>query len=116
MILIPVIGLIAGIVIALYMPALDYTYSKYLAIAVLACLDSVFGGIAALMEKRFDIRIFVSGFFGNALLAVALTFLGEKLSVDLYLAAVFVFGNRMFLNFAIIRRYLLNKFEKQDNI
>ena len=113
---IPVIGLIAGIFLALYMPAIDYTYSKYLAIAVLACLDSVFGGIAALMEKRFNIRIFVSGFFGNALLAVALTFLGEKLSVDLYLAAVFVFGNRMFLNFAIIRRYLLNKFEKQDNI
>jgi len=113
---IPVIGLIAGIILALYMPAIDYTYSKYLAIAVLACLDSVFGGIAALMEKRFNIRIFVSGFFGNALLAVALTFLGEKLSVDLYLAAVFVFGNRMFLNFAIIRRYLLNKFEKQDNI
>lgn len=116
MIIIPVIGLIAGVVLALYMPALDYTYSKYLAIAVLACLDSVFGGVAALMEKRFDIHIFVSGFFGNALLAVALTFLGEKLSVDLYLAAVFVFGNRMFLNFAIIRRYLLNKFEKQDNI
>lgn len=116
MIIIPIIGLIAGVVLALYMPALDYTYSKYLAIAVLACLDSVFGGVAALMEKRFDIHIFVSGFFGNALLAVALTFLGEKLSVDLYLAAVFVFGNRMFLNFAIIRRYLLNKFEKQDNI
>ena len=113
---IPVIGLVAGIFLAIYMPAIDYTYSKYLAIAVLACLDSVFGGIAAFMEKRFNIRIFVSGFFGNALLAVALTFLGEKLSVDLYLAAVFVFGNRMFLNFAIIRRYLLNKFEKQDNI
>jgi len=116
MFIIPVIGLVAGIFLAIYMPAIDYTYSKYLAIAVLACLDSVFGGIAAFMEKRFNIRIFVSGFFGNALLAVALTFLGEKLSVDLYLAAVFVFGNRMFLNFAIIRRYLLNKFEKQDNI
>ncbi|MBP3284622.1 MAG: small basic family protein [Clostridia bacterium] len=113
---IPVIGLVAGVILALYMPAIDFTYSKYLAIAVLACLDSVFGGIAALMEKRFDIHIFVSGFFGNALLAVGLTFLGEKLGVDLYLAAVFVFGNRMFLNFAIIRRYLLNKFEKQDNI
>ena len=116
MFIIPVIGLVAGIFLAIYMPAIDYTYSKYLAIAVLACLDSVFGGIAAFMEKRFNIRIFVSGFFGNALLAVALTFLGEKLSVDLYLAAVFVFGNRMFLNFAIIRRYLLNKFKKQDNI
>ena len=114
--IIPAIGFCLGIVLALYMPAIDYTYSKYLAIAILACLDSVFGGIAAFMENRFDMRIFTSGFAGNALLAVGLTYLGEKLGLDLYLAAVFVFGNRIFLNFAIIRRYLLNKFKKQDNI
>ena len=29
---IPVIGLVAGIFLALYMPAIDYTYSKYLAL------------------------------------------------------------------------------------
>lgn len=114
--LIPIIGFCIGIVIALYIPAIDYSYSKYLAIAILACLDSVFGGIAAVMENRFDMRIFTTGFVGNALLAVGLTYLGEKLGIDLYLAAVFVFGNRIFLNFAIIRRYLLNKFKKQDNI
>ena len=113
---IPIIGFILGIIIALYIPAIDYIYAKYLAIAILACLDSVFGGIAAVMENRFDMRIFTSGFAGNALLAVGLTYLGEKLGIDLYLAAVFVFGNRIFLNFAIIRRYLLNKFKKQDNI
>ena len=100
----------------LMIPAIDYSYSKYLAIAILACLDSVFGGIAALMEDRFNMGVFVSGFIGNALLAVGLTYLGEKLGLDLYLAAVFVFGNRIFLNFAIIRRYLLNKLKKQDNI
>lgn len=114
--IIPLIGLCAGIVLALYLPAIDYTYSRYLAIAILACLDSVFGGIAGFLEKKFDIGIFVSGFFGNALLAVGLTYLGEKLGIDLYLAAVLVFGNRMFVNFAIIRRYLLNKFQKHDNI
>ena len=114
--IIPAIGFCLGIVLALYMPAIDYSYSKYLAIAILACLDSVFGGIAALMENRFDMRIFTSGFVGNAILAVGLTYLGEKLGLDLYLAAVFVFGNRIFLNFAIIRRYLLNKFKKQDKI
>ncbi len=114
--MIPAIGFVLGIILALYMPAIDYSYSKYLAIAILACLDSVFGGIAALMEDRFNIHVFTSGFGGNALLAVGLTYLGEKLGLDLYLAAVFVFGNRIFLNFAIIRRYLLNKFKKQDNI
>ena len=116
MLIIPAIGFLFGILLALYIPAIDYSYSKYLAIAILACLDSVFGGIAALMEDRFDMRVFVSGFVGNALLAVGLTYLGEKLGLDLYLAAVFVFGNRIFLNFAIIRRYLLNKLKKQDNI
>ncbi len=114
--IIPAIGFVLGIILALYMPAIDYTYSKYLAIAILACLDSVFGGISALMEERFNIHVFTSGFAGNALLAVGLAYLGEKLGLDLYLAAVFVFGNRIFLNFAIIRRYLLNKFKKQDNI
>ena len=66
--IIPLIGLCAGIILALYLPAIDYTYSRYLAIAILACLDSVFGGVAGFIEKKFNINIFVSGFFGNALL------------------------------------------------
>lgn len=114
--MIPIIGLVSGIIVALFMPAINYAYSKYLAIAVLACLDSVFGGLAGFVENKFDKDIFVSGFFGNALLAVALTYIGGKLNLDLYLVAILVFGNRMFTNFAIIRRYLLNKFKKHDNI
>jgi len=116
--LIPIVGLILGIFAANFIfPNIEtYTYSKYLAIAVLACMDSVFGAVSGYVEKKFDMAVFVTGFFGNSLLAVALTFIGEKLSLDLYLGAVLVFGNRMFVNFAIIRRYLLNKFKKQDNI
>ena len=114
--MIPILGLIFGVGVALFMPAINYEYSKYLAIAVLACLDSVFGGVAGFVEGKFDKDIFVSGFFGNALLAVVLTYMGEKLNLDLYLVAILVFGNRMFTNFAIIRRYLLNKFKKHDNI
>ena len=118
MFIFPVVGLILGVFAANFIfPSIEsYTYSKYLAIAVLACMDSVFGGIAGYVEKKFDLSVFVSGFFGNSLLAVLLTYMGEKLSLDLHLVAVLVFGNRMFLNFAIIRRYLLNKFKKQDNI
>ena len=115
--ILPIIGVISGISVAWFlMPAINYAYSKYLAIAVLACLDSVFGGFAGYVENKFDKGVFVSGFFGNALLAVLLTFMGEKLNLDLYLVAMLVFGNRMFTNFGIIRRYLLNKFKKQDNI
>ena len=54
-------------------------------------------------------RIFLSGFFVNAILAMALTYLGQKLNVDIYLAAVIVFVGRMFNNLGTIRRYYVEK-------
>mgnify|MGYP002710182878 CR=1 FL=1 len=38
-----------------------------------------------------------------------LTYLGEKLNVDIYLAAIFVFVGRMFNNLGFIRRYYIEK-------
>ena len=93
----------------MHLPTISYSYSGYLAIAIIAALDSVFGGITSTLKKNFDIRIFVSGFFGNAILAMLLTFLGEKLNVDIYLAAVIVFVGRMFTNLSIIRRIYIDK-------
>ena len=61
-------------------------------------------------------KIFISGFFGNAVLAILLTVLGEKLNVDIYLAAIVVFVGRMFNNLGIIRRYYVEKWtEKVKN-
>ena len=114
-----VLGCIIGAVLGLVMPMVSYTYSGYLAIAIIAALDSVFGGIASVINKRFDMKIFISGFFGNAILAILLTMLGEKLNVDIYLAAIVVFVWRMFMNLGIIRRYYVEKWtekiEKKSN-
>ncbi|NTW05851.1 MAG: small basic family protein, partial [Peptococcaceae bacterium] len=41
--------------------------------------------------------------------AAGLAFIGERLGIDLYLAAVVAFGVRLFQNLAIIRRNLLKK-------
>ena len=98
-----VICSILGIIVGMNLPTISYSYSGYLAIAIIAALDSVFGGLTSVLKKNFDIKIFVSGFFGNAILAMLLTFLGEKLNVDIYLAAVIVFVGRMFTNLSIIR-------------
>ncbi len=115
--MLPVLGLIFGILIGLFVPIyIPSQYSNYVAVAILASLDSVFGGIVATLQAKFNMKIFLSGFFGNALLAALLAYIGDKLGIPLYLAAVFAFGNRLFLNFAIIRRFLLNKFSKKDNI
>ena len=111
------IGCILGVLIGMNVPMISYTYSSYLAIAIIAALDSVFGGITSVIKKNFDLKIFVTGFFGNAILAILLTILGQKLYVDIYLAAIVVFVGRMFVNLAIIRRYYvdkwINKFEKR---
>ena len=107
------IGCVLGAIIGMNAPMISYTYSSYLAIAIIAALDSVFGGIASVINKNFDLKIFVSGFFGNAILSILLTYLGQKLNVDIYLAAIVVFVGRMFNNLAIIRRYYIDKFSQK---
>ncbi|MGE5615240.1 MAG: small basic family protein [Bacillota bacterium] len=114
----PILGIIIGILIGVFFIPVNIPqqYSIYMAVAILAALDSVFGGIATNLQGKFDMKIFVSGFFGNAILAAILAYIGDQLGLQLYLAAIFAFGNRIFLNFAIIRRYMLNKSGKKDNI
>ena len=107
------IGCILGALIGMNVPMISYTYSSYLAIAIIAALDSVFGGITSVINKNFDLKIFVTGFFGNAILAILLTILGQKLNVDIYLAAIVVFVGRMFLNLTIIRKYYIDKWSKK---
>jgi small basic protein len=102
-----ILGLLIGFKSPLLLPVI---YAKYMSIAVIAALDSVFGGIRAYMEDSFDNTIFVSGFIFNTLLAAGLAYLGDSLGVELYLAAVVVFGVRLFQNLAIIRRYLMKKY------
>ena len=107
--LIMILACILGVAVGLNAPIISYTYSSYLAIAIIAALDSVFGGVASVINKKFDMKIFISGFFGNAILAILLTVLGEKLNIDIYLAAIVVFVGRMFNNLGIIRRYYVEK-------
>jgi Uncharacterized conserved protein (small basic protein) len=116
--MIPLLGLIIGILVGVFFIPVNIPqqYSNYVAVAILAALDSVFGGISSSLQGKFDLKIFLSGFFGNALLAAALAYIGDQLGIQIYLAAIFAFGNRLFLNFAIIRRYILNKATKKDNI
>lgn len=109
------IGCIIGALMGMNAPVIPYTMSSYLAISVIAALDSVFGGITSVLKGNFDLKIFVSGFFGNAILSIALTYLGVRLNVDIYLAAIVVFVGRMFTNLAIIRRYYIDKWTSKND-
>ena len=109
-----IIGCILGAIVGINAPIISYTYSGYLAIAIIAALDSIFGAIAATIKGNFNLRVFITGFFGNAVLSMCLTWLGEKLNVDIYLAAIVVFVGRMFTNLAIIRRHYLEKWTNKE--
>ncbi|MGI8829651.1 MAG: small basic family protein [Candidatus Limnocylindria bacterium] len=104
----PLVGLALGIALGLVLNVnVSPDLARYTAVAILAGLDSVLGAIRAELDAHYDNRIFVSGFITNALVAVALTFVGDRLGIDLYLVALFAFGLRIFQNVALIRRHFL---------
>lgn len=106
-----IICLVIGTLAALFVPFnIPTEMTQFVALALLAGFDSIFGGIAANLNNNFKLNIFVTGFFGNALLAALITYIGTLLNVDLSIAAIVVFGTRLFQNFAIIRRFLINKY------
>lgn len=107
-------GCILGAIVGINAPIISYTYSSYLAIAIIASLDSVFGGIVGVQKGEFDFKVFISGFFCNSILSILLTYLGNKLDVDIYLAAIVVFVGRMFLNLTFIRKYYIEKWTNKS--
>lgn len=106
----PFVGLIIGISLGVLFPlTIPVEYAKFMSVALLASLDSVFGGLRAGAEEKFDNTVFITGFFTNALMAAGLVYIGEGLGIDLYYVALLAFGLRIFQNLAIIRRYFLRK-------
>lgn len=104
-----IIGIITGILIGL---AINYPIplelTKYSAVVIMGILDALFGAIRAEVTKdKFNSLIFITGLIFNIILAIAVTLLGEKLGLELYLAATFVFTFRIFSNVGITRRAIL---------
>ncbi|HML35166.1 small basic family protein [Sporomusa sphaeroides] len=108
--ILPIIGLIAGLLIGTFLPvSMPMEYAKYLSVALLASLDSVFGGLRAGLDGKFDNVVFMTGFFTNALLAAGLVYIGERIGIDLYYVALLAFGLRVFQNLAVIRHHFLKR-------
>ncbi len=106
--LLPLAGLLVGVLLGLALGVkVDFEFARYSAVAILAALDSVLGAVRAELDGAYDNRIFISGFVTNAVVAVLLVFIGDRLGLDLYLVALITFGLRIFQNVALIRRHFL---------
>jgi len=106
---IAIIGLLIGVAVGIvWHPVVPIALQPYLPIAIVAALDAVFGGFRALMERRFDDRIFIVSFLSNVVIASFLVFLGDQLGVGAQMSTgvVVVLAMRIFANAAAIRRIL----------
>ena len=105
------VAVVLGIVLGLIVPYnLTSDTLPYVAVAITAALDSIFGGIVANFNKRFSIYVFMTGLISNAILAVLLTYVGNILGVNLSFAVVIVFGVRIFNNLSNIRRVTIDRY------
>src|SRR5256885_15059712 len=74
----PLLGLLAGVLLGLALKLnLPIELARYTAVGILAALDSLLGALRAELEGHFDTRIFLSGFYTNALLAAGPAVLGR---------------------------------------
>jgi len=111
-----IVGLAAGIALGLiFNIAYPLEYSFYITIGLLAAMDSVVGALRSYLEGKYNNIIFITGFLTNAVLAGILTFVGDKLGVPLYYAAILVFGGRLFNNLAASRRIAIDNHIAKKN-
>ena len=82
MIFIPLFALVAGFLLV-YRFSIPAAWADYAAIAILAGMDALIGAVRARLEGQFDEAVFVSGFFVNMGLAILLSYLGDKMGVDI---------------------------------
>ena len=111
------VGILAGIIIGLTIELnIPVEFTRYTAVVIIGMLDALFGAIRAECTRDdYDPLIFLTGLFFNTILAVGITYLGDRLGLDLYLAATVVFTFRIFSNVGITRRVLIKRWlDKQE--
>jgi len=108
---ISLLGLVVGIALGVFFPVtIPLAYTRYTAVGIIGLLDSIGGALRANIQGKYNASIFVSGLIFNMILAMSVTYLGDKLSLDLYLAVLVVFMMRIMKNVGRLRYGLLTRF------
>ncbi len=110
--LIPILLLLVLVAVASqYVQPVGGLGAQYIAVACLAGLDTVCGGIRSGLEGKFHNDVFITGFISNSLIAFFISWLGDQIGINLFLAAALVLGSRIYTNLSLIRRFALSKWQ-----
>ena len=105
-----VAGLAIGVIIGSFLQVdIPPEFARYTAVAVVGILDSLFGAIKASVENKYSTRVFVSGLAFNIIIAIIITFIGDKLNLDLYMAILIALTIRIYSNIGIIKTAAIDK-------
>jgi small basic protein len=98
------IGIAAGL---FFQPTLPPVVAPYLPVIVVAALDTVLEGTRTRLEGGYQEGEFIVAFLTNSALAGFVVWVGDRLGTpDLRIGIIIVFGVRMFISLAAIRRYI----------
>lgn len=110
--LVPILILLAlAIAATQFVQPLGGLGAQYIAVACLAGLDTVCGGVRSGLEGKFHNDVFITGFISNVLIAFFISWLGDQIGINLFLAAALVLGSRIYTNLSLIRRFALSKWQ-----
>lgn len=113
-ILLPLLAILLGLIFGYFVPLqFPQALAVYMAVAILACLDTLLGGIRSYIFGEFKLAVFIAGFLTDAVLAFALLFLGEELlEVSLTVIVLVLYGMRLFKNFSSITMHIVQSYRK----
>lgn len=112
------LGIVIGVILGIFSHvSIPIEHAHYTAVVILGLLDAIFGAIRSdVVDNTYNSIVFLSGLVFNALLALLITYFGESVGLNLYLAATVVFTFRIFQNVGITRRVLLEKWIEHHEI
>lgn len=106
-----ILGIILGVLIGIAAPlTIPVEFARYTAVGIIGILDSILGAAKADLQGQYQSSIFISGLLTNMALAIAITFIGDRIGIDLYLAVLVAFTIRMLANLGVIRYSFLTRF------
>jgi small basic protein len=111
-----ILGLTLGLLIGGFLRIdIPPEYARYTAVAIVGLLDSLLGAIRATVENKYNTTVFISGLIFNMTIGVLITFVGDKLNLDIYMAILVAFMIRIFANIGIIKTTTVDKIWSKSN-
>ncbi|MBP1924173.1 small basic protein [Sedimentibacter acidaminivorans] len=104
-------GVVLGVVVGLkFNVSYNPEYIVYISLTILAMINTIFNILCENLKG--EIKIFKSALYlvSDLVFALFLGYIGERLGLPIYLAAVFAFGNNIYKNFKIMLDFVITKY------